>query len=338
LKADEPLILDEDQVAVAVHPDDRSAFLSAVMAANDPYGKSDGVLEVDYRIIRKDGSIRWLRVHGHTEYIEEINNRRPWRASGVVIDITEYKNAERAMLKTSEDLERSNADLVQFAYVASHDLQEPLRTITRFVQLLENRYKGRLDEDADEFIDFIVGGTKRMQQLINDLLTYSRVNTRSEPLASMKLEDALQRALQNLSYVLVESKGTVTYDEMPTIVADELQMTQLFQNLIGNALKFHGEESPKVNISAIRNENDWIISVRDNGIGVDLRYKDRIFELFQRLHTREEYPGTGIGLTIAKKIVQRHGGQIWVDSEPGRGTTFSFSIPAMTDGDLRVGD
>jgi len=253
-------------------------------------------------------------------------------------DITERKKAEKALLKTSEDLARSNADLVQFAYVASHDLQEPLRTITRFVQLLEKRYKGNLDQDADEFIDFIVEGTKRMQQLINDLLTYSRVNTRGKPLSPMKIEDALQRAMQNLSYVREESGGTVTYDEMPTIVADELQMTQLFQNLIGNALKFHGKEAPRVEISAVRKENEWIFSVRDNGIGIDPKYKDRIFELFQRLHTRDEYPGTGIGLTIAKKIVERHGGKIWVDSEPGKGTTFCFTIPAMTDKDTSEED
>jgi PAS domain S-box-containing protein len=253
-------------------------------------------------------------------------------------DITERKKAEKALLKTSEDLARSNADLVQFAYVASHDLQEPLRNITRFVQLLEKRYKGKLDQDADEFIDFIVEGTKRMQQLINDLLTYSRVNTKGEPLAPMKLEDALQRAMQNLSYVREDSGGTVTYDEMPTIVADKLQMTQLFQNLIGNALKFHGKEAPKVEISAVRKDNNWIVSVRDNGIGIDPKYKDRIFELFQRLHTREDYPGTGIGLTIAKKIVQRHGGKIWVDSEPGKGTTFCFTIPAMADKDPSEAD
>jgi len=172
-----------------------------------------------------------------------------------------------------------------------------------------------------------------MQQLINDLLTYSRVNTRGEPLAPMKLEDALQRAMQNLSYVREDSGGTITYDEMPTIVADELQMTQLFQNLIGNALKFHGKEAPKVEVSAVRKDDNWIVSVRDNGIGIDPKYRDRIFELFQRLHTRDEYPGTGIGLTIAKKIVQRHGGKIWMDSEPGKGTTFCFTIPAMTDKD-----
>jgi len=248
-------------------------------------------------------------------------------------DITERKRAEEALIKKSEELTRSNSDLAQFAYAASHDLQEPLRTITSFVQLLQKRYHGKLDPDADEFIDFIVGGTKRMQQLINDLLTYSRVNTRRGPLSPMKIEDVLQKAMQNLRYVQEEVKGTVIYEEMPSIVADEPQMTQLFQNLIGNALKFHGVEAPRVEISAAKEGTDWMFSVRDNGIGIDPQYKDRIFEIFQRLHTREEYSGTGIGLAIAKKIVQRHGGRIWVDSEPGKGTTFRFTIPAMIDRD-----
>ena len=242
-------------------------------------------------------------------------------------DITERKRAEQALVKNSEDLARSNADLAQFAYVASHDLQEPLRTITRFVQLLEKRYQGKLDQDADEFIGFIVSGTKRMQQLINDLLAYSRVNTRKEPPNIMKIEDAIQRAMQNIQYVLEDTRGTIIYGEMPSIIADEPQMTQLFQNLIGNALKFHGEEAPRVEISAARKGNDWIFSVRDNGIGIDPQYKDRIFEIFQRLHTCEEYAGTGIGLAIAKKIVERHEGHIWVESQPGKGSTFNFTLP-----------
>ena len=242
-------------------------------------------------------------------------------------DITERKRAEQALVKKSEDLARSNADLAQFAYVASHDLQEPLRTITRFVQLLEKRYHGKLDQDADEFIGFVVSGTKRMQQIIDDLLAYSRVNTRREPPHIMKIDDAIQRAMQNINYVQEEAGGTIIYGEMPSIIADETQMTQLFQNLIGNALKFHGEEAPRVEISALRKGDDWIFSVRDNGIGIDPQYKDRIFEIFQRLHTCEEYPGTGIGLAIAKKIVERHRGHIWVESQPGEGSTFNFTLP-----------
>jgi chemotaxis family two-component system sensor kinase Cph1 len=277
----------------------------------------------DLRMVKKDDAPFWARLEATR--VEGVDGTHQCRV--IISDITERKHAEEALVKKSEDLARSNADLAQFAYVASHDLQEPLRTITRFAQLLEKRYQGKLDQDADEFIGFIVSGTKRMQQIIDDLLTYSRVNTRSEPLAPMKLEDALQRAMQNLRIVLEESGGEVRYDELPTIAADGTQMTQLFQNIISNALKFHGEKAPQVEISAALKGNDWIFSVRDNGIGIEPKYKDRIFEIFQRLHTSEEYAGTGIGLAIAKKIVERHGGHIWVESELGKGATINFTLP-----------
>ena len=279
----------------------------------------------EIRIRKKDGEIVWLA--SFAQCFTDQHLPAYHRIYGACRDITERKHAEQALVKKSEDLARSNADLAQFAYVASHDLQEPLRTITRFVQLLEKRYQGKLDQDADEFIGFIVGGTKRMQQIINDLLAYSRVNTRREPPNIVKIDDEIQRAMQNINYVLEESGGTIIYGEMPSIIADESQMTQLFQNMIGNALKFRGEEAPRVEISAVRKGDDWIFSVRDNGIGIDPQYKDRIFEIFQRLHTCEEYPGTGIGLAIAKKIVERHQGHIWVDSQPGKGSTFNFTLP-----------
>ena len=279
----------------------------------------------EIRIRKKDGEIVWLASFAQCFTDQHIPAYH--RIYGACRDITERKHAEQALVKKSEDLARSNADLAQFAYVASHDLQEPLRTITRFVQLLEKRYQGKLDQDADEFIGFIVGGTKRMQQIINDLLAYSRVNTRREPPNIVKIDDAIQIAMQNINYVLEEAGGTIIYGEMPSIIADETQMTQLFQNMIGNAMKFHGEEAPRVEISAVRKGDDWIFSVRDNGIGIDPQYKDRIFEIFQRLHTCEEYPGTGIGLAIAKKIVERHQGHIWVDSQPGKGSTFNFTLP-----------
>ena len=279
----------------------------------------------EIRIRKKDGEIVWLASFAQCFTDQHIPAYH--RIYGACRDITERKHAEQALVKKSEDLARSNADLAQFAYVASHDLQEPLRTITRFVQLLEKRYQGKLDLDADEFIGFIVSGTKRMQQIINDLLAYSRVNTRREPPNIVKIDDAIQIAMQNINYVLEEAGGTIIYGEMPSIIADETQMTQLFQNMIGNAMKFHGEEAPRVEISAVRKGDDWIFSVRDNGIGIDPQYKDRIFEIFQRLHTCEEYPGTGIGLAIAKKIVERHQGHIWVDSQPGKGSTFNFTLP-----------
>lgn len=268
-----------------------------------------------------------------------------WATMNILEDFDEERDklgeTQRALLNMLEDIEvervraeqakvllaRSNTELEQFAYVASHDLQEPLRMISSYVQLLSRRYKGRLDKDADEFIAFAVDGTLRMQQLINDLLAYSRVGTRGKPPAPTNFEDVLSKAMANLKIAALESGAVVTHDQLPTAMADELQMVQLFQNLVGNAIKFRGQETPKIHISARPEENEWIFSVRDNGIGIDPQFHDRIFVLFQRLHGREEYPGTGIGLTVSKKIVERHGGRIWLESEPGKGTTFYFSIP-----------
>ena len=235
-------------------------------------------------------------------------------------DITERKRAE-------EELARSNKELEQLAYVASHDLQEPLRMVTSYVQLLARRYRGKLDGDADEFIGFAVDGATRMQQLINDLLTYSRVGTRGREFEPTDCEIILGQALENLQIAIEEKRALVTHDPLPTILADNVQLGQLFQNLIGNAIKFQGPEPPHVHVSASRNENGWVLSVRDNGIGIAPEYAERIFVIFQRLHTREKYPGTGIGLAVCKKIVERHGGRIWVESQPGKGATFYFTVP-----------
>jgi light-regulated signal transduction histidine kinase (bacteriophytochrome) len=241
-------------------------------------------------------------------------------------DIEEERvSAERAKVL----LARSNTELEQFAYVASHDLQEPLRMISSYVQLLSRRYKGQLDADADEFIAYAVDGTLRMQQLINDLLAYSRVGTRGKPPVPTNFEDVFSKAIANLKMAIVESGVVVTHDQLPTALADELQMVQLFQNLIGNAIKFRNKENPQVHVSARPEGREWIFSIRDNGIGIDPQFHDRIFVLFQRLHGREEYPGTGIGLTVSKKIVERHGGRLWLESELGKGTTFYFSIPML---------
>jgi light-regulated signal transduction histidine kinase (bacteriophytochrome) len=226
-----------------------------------------------------------------------------------------------------QELARSNAELQQFAYIASHDLQEPLRMVTSYLQLIERRYKGKLDTDADDFIAYAVDGAIRMKTLINDLLTYSRVGTRSEAFQQMNAAVAVDRAIANLGMAIDESHAAVTYDPLPEIMADASQLAQLFQNLIGNALKFHGQNSPIVHIQAIHQEDKWLFSVRDNGIGIDPEYTERIFALFQRLHNRAAYPGTGIGLAICKKIVERHGGQIWVDAKPNQGSTFYFTIP-----------
>lgn len=226
----------------------------------------------------------------------------------------------------AEALARSNAELQQFAYVASHDLQEPLRTISSYVQLLARRYGSQLDSDAQEFISFAVEGTKRMQNLINDLLMLSRVGTRGRELEPTDCKVALDESLANLGAALKDSAAEVTHDPLPTVMADKPQLTQLFQNLIGNAIKFHSGDTPKIHISCQGNGKDYTIGVRDNGIGIDPRHADRIFQVFQRLHDREKYAGTGIGLAICKKIVERHGGRIWVESQPGEGATFLFNL------------
>jgi len=228
-----------------------------------------------------------------------------------------------------QELERSNADLQQFAYAASHDLREPLRTIAGFLKLLERRYKGRLDEKADEFIQYTIEGVTRMEMLINDLLEYSRVETKGGSFKPMNCSVALEKAIFNLPSALEESGAKITYDLLPTVVADETQMTSLFQNLIGNAIKFRGKERLRIHISAEQKDREWVFSVRDNGIGIDPKFFDRIFVIFQRLHTRQEYEGTGVGLAISKRIVERHGGRIWVESRPGEGATFYFTLPVM---------
>jgi signal transduction histidine kinase len=244
-------------------------------------------------------------------------------------DITDRKNAEDSLHERTEDLERSNEELEKFAYVASHDLQEPLRMVSSYMQLLSRRYGGKIDADADEFIGFAVDGAKRMQILINDLLTYSRIGTRGREFEPVPCEEVLGLALVNLLTVIEETGSVVTHDELPTVLADKTQLVQLFQNLISNAIKFRSNEQPRVHVHADHKENEWIFSIKDNGIGIDPRYEDRIFEVFQRLHGRGQYSGTGIGLAICKKIVERHGGSIRVQSEEGTGATFYFSLPEI---------
>lgn len=242
-------------------------------------------------------------------------------------EVEERKRIEGRLREALEGLEASNKDLEQFAYVASHDLQEPLRMVSSYVQLLGRRYKGKLDRDADEFIAFAVDGALRMQGLINDLLTYSRVSTRGKPFGPVDCNRVIGEATDNLRLSIRESGAIVTHDPLPTIRADSAQMAQLFQNLIGNALKFRGGQPPRVHAAAEEKEEEWVFRVRDNGIGIEPRFFERIFLVFQRLHGGGEYPGTGIGLAVCKRIVERHGGRIWVESRPGEGSTFYFTIP-----------
>lgn len=254
-------------------------------------------------------------------------------------DITHRRRTEKLLEQRAEELTRSNAELEQFAYVASHDLQEPLRVVASYVQLLARRYKGNLDADADDFIGYAVDGANRMKDLINDLLAFSRVGRHGEPFEPADCETVFERVISNLKITIEENGAQVTHDPLPTVMGDDVQLVQLFQNLIANSLKFHGEEPLRIHVSARRIkdsevrdsdsaiEQGWVFSVHDNGIGIDPKYADRIFVVFQRLHGREEYPGTGIGLAICKKIVDRHGGRIWIESEPGQGTTFYFTFP-----------
>lgn len=241
--------------------------------------------------------------------------------------LQEREQAEEALKTYAMRLEDSNRELESFAFVASHDLKEPLRMVSSYLQLLEKRYKNELDEDADEFIDYAVGGAKRMHDLINDLLAYSRVATQGQPFELTESVNALEMALVNLQIAIKINHAHITYNDLPAIVVDKMQLIQLFQNLVGNAIKFHGEQSLYIYIEAEHDGNAWVFQISDNGIGIEPDQFERIFVIFQQSHPREKYEGTGIGLAVCKKIVERHGGRIWVESELGKGSTFFFTIP-----------
>ncbi len=311
---------------------------AAALLAKNAMGKPTGPDE--FTLNRKDGTqvtveISTFPVNVHDEAL----------VLGIARDITERKRAEEELQKARDELElrveertaelkktmtelsRSNAELQEFAYVASHDLQEPLRMVTSYVQLLGRRYQGKLDADANDFIGYAVDGVSRMQNLINGLLAYSRVATRGKVFEPADCAAALDQALANLGAAIEESGAVISHDPLPTVMSDSTQLVQLFQNLVGNAIKFHGDEPPRVHVSAEQKGGEWVFSIRDNGIGIDPEYAERIFGVFQRLHSREEYPGTGIGLAICRRIVERHGGRIWVESQNGTGSTFYFTMP-----------
>jgi len=296
----------------------------------DTYIRKEYVSKTEVRYQTKSGEI--IPVSISSSVIKDINDE----IDGVVFvaqDISDYKRAE-LLARSSEALERSNKELEQFAYVASHDLQEPLRMISSYVQLLKRRYADNLDSDANEFIDFAVDGAERMKILIKDLLAFSRIGTKGEEFKITSTQTILEEILSNLEISIKGNNVVITNDPLPDLVVDRTQIMQLFQNLISNAIKYRGDESPKIHIEVQDKYTEWLFCFRDNGIGIEQKYADQIFVIFQRLHGKGEYSGTGIGLSIAKRIVERHGGQIWVESEPGKGSAFKFTIPKHKSDDV----
>lgn len=307
-----------------VHPEDMKMAVNTLSNSIKNPGVS---LSLEVRFLHKNGTWRVLEVVGK-------NLLENPAVAGIVVnarDITNRKIAEENLLKLNEELKRSNADLQQFAYVTSHDLQEPLRAVAGFIKLLAKRYKDKLDSKADEFINLTLEGINRMDILIKDLLAYSQINTKGRTFKATDCTTIIENTIANLRVAIEENGAQITYDSLPVIMADATQIGSLFQNLISNAIKFRSNQKPHVHISAKKIDQEWLFSVKDNGIGIDSKDAERIFIIFQRLHTKSEYPGTGIGLAICKRIVERHKGRIWVESEKGKGSTFYFTIPYVED-------
>jgi PAS domain S-box-containing protein len=302
-----------------VHPDDRPAIARGVI---DLLAGKPTVLS--YRIRHHEG--HYVDVETYCSVASDDNGVK--HLYGVTMDITKRKQAEQAALQQAEMLRQSNDDLQQFAYVASHDLQEPLRMVTSYLQLVEQRYASKLDDDAREFIGYAVDGSNRMKALIQDLLMYSRVETSNRDFAEMRVQDALDAAVHNLQLTFEDTKAALNVSALPTVRADQSQIAQLFQNLIANAIKFRSERPPVIEIGCVREDAFWHFKVADNGIGIEPQHLERIFVIFQRLHTRSKYPGTGIGLAICKRVIERHGGKIWAESQPGVGTAIHFTLPS----------
>jgi PAS domain S-box-containing protein len=321
-KLEEALGKDVTEVFQVINPETRHPLESPVLRAMRQGGQV-GLAKHSLLIARNGTEIPV------EESAAPIRDERGTVDGAVLVfrDVSHRQWAEKALIKNAEELARSNADLEQFAYVASHDLQEPLRMVALYAQLLAQRYRGQLDGDADEFIGYIVNGAQRLHQRINDLLDFSRVGSRGLAFEPTDCKAVLDRVLTDLQTALQDSGASVTHGPLPTVPADSLLLGQVFQNLIGNALKFRGAEPPRVHVSAELEGQQWVFSVRDNGIGIEREYAERIFVIFQRLHSNDAYPGTGIGLAICKRIVERHGGRIWVESEPRQGATFFFNLP-----------
>ncbi len=313
--------LDEVWDAGNVHPDDRETVINVYFEALTQHKNFD----IEYRLLRHDGVYRWLREIG----VPYENNNSYQGFIGIGVDISTRKKSEIQIQNYTEDLERSNEELEQFAYVASHDLQEPLRMISSYTQLLARRYQDKLDDDANEFIHYAVDGANRMQSLIQDLLLYSQVGKTKQALKLVNLDELLQKVILNLKIVIAENNVEVNYQNgLPQVMADEIQIQQVFQNLISNAIKYRSENRPcKVNISCKKVKKMWEFSIQDNGIGIEKEYFERVFVIFKRLHGKEKYTGTGIGLAVCKRIVEGHGGKIGLESEFGSGSRFFFTLP-----------
>lgn len=305
-----------------IHADDRERAARAML---QHIRGATPMFSVEYRVCRPDGSYLWVLARGQATAHGPDGNAL--RVVGTYKDISERRRVQEALEHREEDLRRSNEELQQFAYVASHDLQEPLRAVAGCTQLFANRFKGKLDPEADVLIGHIVDGSARMKALIEGLLTLSRLKTGERPTSKVETSLVVAQALKNLESRIASEGAELDVDPLPQVRGDAIELMQLLQNLIGNALKYRSQAPPRIHVSARKTREGHDFSVQDNGIGIDPQYFERIFGLFQRLHTREEYPGTGIGLAICRKIITHHGGRIWVESTPGVGTTFHFTIP-----------
>ncbi|WP_321421937.1 PAS domain S-box protein [uncultured Methanobacterium sp.] len=303
-----------------VHPDDQEKVKDAIQRTLQ-FGED---FKIEMRTVWQDGTVHWAYSLGKLSYDSQ---GKPKEIIGIAINTTPSKIAEQELQETLKQLKRSNAELEQFAYVASHDLQEPLRMITSFLQLLQRRYEHQLDTNANEFIQFAVDGAARMQELVNDLLAYSRIERKTGKFEDVDTEDILKQITFESRLLIEENNADISYDNLPVVRADYPQMVQVFQNLLSNSIKYNNQERPTIHVSAEKRDKDWLFKVEDNGIGIDPKHGERVFKIFQRLHARDEYEGTGIGLAIVKRIVERHGGMIWYESQPGQGSTFYFNIP-----------
>ncbi|WP_394349648.1 ATP-binding protein [Natrinema versiforme] len=309
-----------DQFVSRIHEADRERVKQRIQETVE----SGGEYEEEYRVWNEDDELQWVIARGHVECDEDGN---PITFPGALIDITERKHTEQQLEALNSRLKQSNKRLEQFAHAASHDLQEPLRMVSSYLQLLDNRYGDTLDEDAHEFLEFAVNGADRMRDMIDGLLKYSRVETQGAPFEHVDLNKILADVRTDLQRQIEENDAQITAETLPQVKGDPNQLRQLFQNLVENALEYSGDEPPCVHVFTEQERNKWIIAVRDEGIGIESANQDSIFEVFHRLHSRDEYAGTGIGLALCQRIVERHNGEIWVESEPGEGSTFFVSLP-----------